>query len=487
MLICPSEIKFTDILERKSLSPNNYSEINIINPNKDVLLNFLDSKKPFDNGEEPGSFTYVPNSNVSFVRNSCIDSSNFSNQVNKEIFLNPKYDFSNQLVNEDVLLCKDANIGDTCLFIHEGEKEYVLSSGVVKLNFKTDSIKYYCLAFLRDEYFLKQLEAKTPIGSTIRHAGTKFLECLLPKLGAQEEKLLPLIEALFKNITYSERVSYQKLCSANKAIENDFFLSENEPKSPNITYLMESTRLDAGFYSQIVYDINYSINNYKNGTWSLQDAGFSMKRGTNLQKRDLGRSIKSEFYKKNYHLLVYPSDISDNGYILKEVYIGARNPVWYMKEGDILFSAEGTVGKVFVICDETMKFVTNIHGLIISPNPDKELKDSIILGQYLHFLRSKGYFDKVSVGGQGGSYAVNYWEDFKIPKFGEKIKTEISKLYHSGAEMKVESFSINNLEKAGVFELNKFRIKCNETLKLIVQDIKNNKTKTPEFYIDAVG
>lgn len=482
MLLCPSEIKLTDILNRNTLSSRNFSEIDIVNQNKTKLSNFLETQNPYSSGEEPGSFTYVKKSNISFVRNSCIDRENFSNQVNKEIYLNPKYRFTTLLNNLDILLCKDANIGDSCLFIPDNNREYILSSGVVRLNFTKEHYKYYCLAFLRDEYFLHQLDSKTPKGSTIRHAGSKFLDCFIPSIGAAEQKLLPLFESLLKNIAYSERVSYQKLCDANKAIELDFFKSEKGYKNTSVNDIHRSLRLDAGFYSQTVNDITFSLNNYKNGSTTLTEAGFSMKRGTNLQKRDLGRSIQSNHYKKNYHLLVYPSDISDNGYILKETYLGARNEVGYMKVGDILFSAEGTVGKVFVICDDSQKFVTNIHGLIISPSKKNKLNQSIILGQYLHYLRSIGYFDKVSVGGQGGSYAVNYWEYFKFPQFENKTIETVSRLYHSGAKLSPYSFSIHELERAGVFELNKFRIECNEILKAIVSDIKNNQTKTLQDY-----
>ncbi|WP_339812531.1 hypothetical protein [Zunongwangia profunda] len=370
------------------------------------------------------------------------------------------------------------------MFLKENRKDYVLSSGVVRLNFRRPSFKYYCLAFLRDEYFLKQLDAKTPKGSTIRHAGSKFLDCFIPDIGEKEENLLPLMEALLKNISYSERVSYQRLCEANKAIELDFFQVDETYASPSVNSLVEHLRLDAGYYSKTVNNVQHSLEHYKNGVWSLHEAGFSMKRGTNLQKRDLGRSIQSDTFRKNYHLLVYPSDISDNGYILKETYLGARNSVSYMKSGDILFSAEGTVGKVFIICDESLKFVTNIHGLVISPDKKTNLNDSIILGQYLHYLRSIGYFDKVSVGGQGGSYAVNYWENFIFPKFGDDVKKRVAKLYHSGAILNPTQFSVEELGKAGVFELNKFRIECNEILKRILEDIKNNKAKDPAFYFN---
>ena len=131
-----------------------------------------------------------------------------------------------------------------------------------------------------------------------------------------------------------------------------------------------------------------------------------------------------------------------------------------------------------------MKFITNIHGLIISPkNKNQDLKDSIILGQYLNFLRSYKYFDKVSVGGQGGSFAVNYWDDFKIPNFTQELKEKISKLYHSGTKLRHDFFSLSELNKAGVFELNQFRIECNEIIKSIIKDIKNNKTKGLDSYI----
>ena len=488
MLICPKEVKFSDIHARKTLSPRNFSGIDIVNQNKVPLSRFLDSKVPFTAGEEPGSFAYVPNSNVSFIRNSCIDNLNTSNQINKEIYLNPKYGYQNQLIEEDVLLCKDANIGDSCLFLPKSNQANVLSSGVVKLNFKCSKEKYYCLAFLRDEYFMHQLDSITPRGATIRHAGTKFLKCLIPEIREPEAKLLPLLESAIKNSAYAERISFEKLYQANDAIKKEFLIEDKEYDSPTISLFKSSLRLDAGYYSNIVNNVLHSLENYPNGTKTMTDYGFSLKRGPNLAKRDLGRSVTSKVYKKNYHLLVYPSDISDNGYILKEVYLGARNPVWYLKSRDILFSAEGTVGKVFIICDEKMKFVTNFHGLIITPtSKEVALEDSIILGQHLHFLSSYGYFDKVSVGGQGGSFAVNYWEGFQIPNFSKSLKQEISKLYHSGAKLDPSEFSFSELHKAGVFGLNQFRIECQEVVKMIVNDIKNGTSKEPNDYISEIA
>lgn len=484
MLICPKEVSISQIIETPSLSARNFANINIENNNKIKLSHFLDKEDPYSTGIEPGSYAYVKSSDTSFLRNSCIDTYNYSNQEAKEIYLNPKYEYNNVLSNEDVLLCKDANIGDACLFISEKNQNYVISSGVVKLNFKDISEKYYCLAFLRDEYFYNQLDAMTPRGSTIRHSGSKFLHCKIPVIGEKEQKIVPLLQALLKNISYSERYSEKRLNEANSEIEKELLLHEVKYEDPSVNKLLSSLRIDAGFFSEVVQNMEYNINEYSRGYSTLEDYGFTIKRGPNLQKRDLGRSIKSEVYKKNYHLLVYPSDISDNGYILKEVYIGAKNPVWYLNSGDILFSAEGTVGKVFVICDEKMKFITNIHGIIISPDQNStDISKSIMLGQFLHYLRNKGYFDKISVGGQGGSFAVNYWDKLKIPKFPNSLIEEISKLYHSGADLSPTVFSHEELLKAGVFELNQFRIKCSELQKKIVKDIKRGKTNSLNFYV----
>lgn len=488
MLLCPNEITISDIFNQNTLSPRNFSSIDIVNSRKLSLINFLKNESPFSTGEEPGSFAYVPNSNISFIRNSCIDNLNFSNQVNKEIFLNPKYGYQNQIQEEDVLLCKDANIGETCLFIPDKDKQYILSSGVVKLNFKSEEEKFYCLAFMRDEYFINQLDSMTPRGATIRHAGTKFLQCLIPEITHSERKLIPLLKACIENIAYSERVSFKKLNEANEVIAQEFILENQVYNYPAISVILNSQRLDAGYYSDVVNTIINSLDNYPQGTKTIHEFGFNLKRGPNLAKRDLGRSIFSSEYKKNFHLLVYPSDISDNGYILKETYLGARNTVWYLKSGDILFSAEGTVGKIFVICDEKMKFTTNFHGLIITPNKKNiPLEDSIILGQYLHFLRSYGYFDKVSVGGQGGSFAVNYWEDFRVPNFGKKLRRRVAKLYHSGASLDISRFCLAELDNAGVFELNQFRIKCQEVINMIVKDIKNGKPQEPNHYLSIIN
>ena len=82
------------------------------------------------------------------------------------------------------------------------------SSGIIKLNFKNEKYKYYATAFMRDDYFREQLNAKTPKGATIRHSGDLFMECLIPD--APDEWVYSVIESLVKNIAYSEYTSEKK-------------------------------------------------------------------------------------------------------------------------------------------------------------------------------------------------------------------------------------------------------------------------------------
>lgn len=483
----PEQVSIKNIMEKNSLSPSNFKEINIKRENQINVSYFLDKEVPYSKGDEPGSITYVEKSKIKFMRNSCINQFNTSFLPKKLICLNPNYGFENCINNLDVLLCKDANIGDSCLYLDnkEDEEEKILySSGIVKLNFKEDKYKYYCLAFFKDSYFLQQLDAKTPRGSTIRHAKEKFLECQIPMLNEDEEWIYLIFENLLKNITYSEVISFNKLKQSEEIIDLELITKEIDFKNPSFSKILKEKRVDAGIYSKSVQELFKNIELYKNGHSDLETYGYTLKRGPNLQKRDLGRSLQTEEYRPNYKLLVYPSDISDNGYLLKSVYLGARNKVWHLKNKDILFSAEGNVGKTFVICDEKMKFTTNIHGMIIHPI-DREktnISKSIFLGLFLNYMRSKGIMDKLSVGGNGGSFAVGYWDIILIPNFPQDIINELTLIYNKDVNLNPFEFNINKIKEAGIFQLNNFRILCNDFLKMIINDIKIDKLKNLDYY-----
>jgi len=484
-ILIPDEIRLNDITEKKSLSPNNYKQISIKRKLKTNIGAFLTKKNSYLKGEEPGSITYVKKSKIRFLRNSCINSLNVTFEKEKLIYLNPHYGFSNMVKNYDVLMCKDANIGDVCLYVDDTDEDTVISSGVIKLNFTEEKYKYYCLAFMKDDFFREQLDSLTPKGSTIRHSGDLFMQCMIPELRDEEEWIYEVVESLVKNIAFSEIYSDEKLRKSEKLIDDELMKNEIIYKNPTIGKLMKEKRVDAGIYSEEVYKLNENIRLYKGGYSSIEDFGFLLKRGPNLAKRDLGRSIQTKEYRPNYHILVYPSDISESGYILESSYIGARNPVWYLEHNNILFSAEGTVGKTFIVCDEKFRFTTNFHGTIIYPKKnDIPIEKAIFLGLFLNYIRSRGVFSKLSVGGQGGSFAVGYWDIIAIPNFPDEIIQKLKVLYHNESKVNPYKHEPEILKNLGIFEFNNFRMICYSALKILVDDIKNDTLKCKEYYMN---
>jgi len=483
-LIVPTEVKISEIKENASLSPNNYKKLTIKNKKQHPIIFYLD-EVPYQKGIEPGSGAYVPKSQQHFLRNSCINDIQFSVDKSKYIYLNPNYFNDSMVADGDVLFCTDANIGDCCLFISDNES-VGFSSGIIKLNFKNEKYKYYVIAFMRDDYFREQLNARTPKGATIRHSGDLFMECIIPD--APVEWVYFVIESLIKNIAYSEHISEKKLRKSERLIHEEIVVQEFPYVNPSVKQLQSQARLDSGIYSNTVFQWKENIKNYKYGYSDLEKFGFELKRGPNLAKRDLGRSIQTDIYRAGYNVLIYPSDISPAGYIQKVSYLGARNPIWFLGERDILFAAEGTVGKTFVVCDETMHFTTNFHGTIIHPKTNKvPLKKSVFLALYLNYLRQNCIFERMSVGANGGSFAVGYWDNILIPNVDESFMNRLALIYNNNVELNPAVFNKELLDEAGIYQLNSFLIKCKALLNRVCNDIKNDKLQSQDFYMHMMN
>lgn len=484
-LIVPTEVKISEIKENGSLSPNNYKKLTIRNPKRHQVSFYMNDEMPYTKGIEPGSTAYVPSSSQKFLRNSCINNIQFSVDKSKYISLNPNYYNESMVSDGDILFCTDANIGDCCLFISSDEA-VSFSSGIIKLNFREEKYKYYVWAFMRDDYFREQLNAKTPKGATIRHSGDLFLNCEIPDSPC--EWVYSMMEALTKNIAYAEHVADAKLRQSEQLIQEELMVKQYVYVNPSIKQLQSRARLDSGVYSDTVFQWRKNVENYKNGYTQLDGFGFKTQRGPSLQVRDLGRSIQTPNYRKGYNILIYPSDISPSGYIEKVTYLGARNPIWFLGEKYILFASEGTIGKTFIICDDTMHFTTNIHGTMIYPKDKKtHIKCSVFLGLYLNWLRSNGVLLKLSVGANGGSFAVGYWDNILIPKVSESFMDKLAELYNNKVQLNPVVFDLPQIEAAGIYQLNSFLIRCKALIKQLCDDIKNDTLQDQNYYISFVN
>ena len=253
---------------------------------------------------------------------------------------------------------------------------------------------------------------------------------------------------MIKNIAYAEYISEKKLRKSEDLIHKEIMVKKYPFINPSFKQLQNQKRLDSGIYSDTVFQWRENVRNYKNGDFNLDEFGFKLKRGPNLAKRDLGRSIQTNEYRTGYNVLIYPSDISSAGYIQKVSYLGARNPIWFLGTRDILFSSEGTIGKTFAVCDETMRFTTNFHGTIIKPKTkDIPLEKSIFLALYLNYIRQMNIFKKMSVGANGGSFAVGYWDNIRIPNVSEMFMNKLAMLYNNKISLNPAIFDFELLKK----------------------------------------
>lgn len=246
--------------------------------------------------------------------------------------------------------------------------------------------------------------------------------------------------------------------------------------------LEETIRLDAGIFCEDYKEKQFIIENYTHGAKNIFDFGFDFKRGQNLQVSQIGRSIYTEKYKPNFYKLIRPLNLSDYGTVEKYEYLGNPRKLQTLNKGEILFSAEGTIGKFCVFIDIDDKTITNIHGITIFRKDKEDDIESIFLGLILGHLRSKDILDYISVGGQGGSLAQKYWEYIKIPNFPRSKKEEIAKYYYNLTKYNEEKLNLINFEnedikvttESGIWQLDKqikqIKQKLDEILYKIVMD-----------------
>ena len=112
-------------------------------------------------------------------------------------------------------------------------------------------------------------------------------------------------------------------------------------------------------------------------------------------------------------------------------YLGNSKPLSLLKEGDVIFGAEGFCkGRVVILADTVKRTITNIHGIVFHPK-DGNLTRGIFLGCFLGYLRNIGLVDAIGAGGSGGSLAIGYFHLVPFPKFPDNKQRDVARLYHN--------------------------------------------------------
>lgn len=428
-------IKYNDVIKNKFvLSPHQLQLMEYSNKNsfklEDLLFRKLNKQ---DNGIDIGSANYIRNSDYKFLKTRIANENNYIVDLSS----NDSFEFMNyhafvnqNLKSQDILISKDSNIGECCI-LDVDYPNCMIASAFYKLPLEKN--KYYIFSFMKTKHFKNQLDLMIPRGATIRHAGTRFLDCHIPfPNGKDSIKIISKIESIVKDIISKERqikINENKIYELiEKELNDHSYVSEYS--LPKYDEIFANNRTDAGYYCEEFKRINSLIKNYEDGYSNLNDFGYTISRGQNLQVSCIGKSIESNEYQEGFYKIAKPTNLSDYGTVTSYNYLGNKNDLSLLKNGDIVFSAEGTIGKcaMFSDIDNNEKIITNIHGIILN-KLNHDIIESGFICCFLRYLRKTGYFEYLSVGGQGGSLAMKYWDDVIIPNFSRELMKKISKLY----------------------------------------------------------
>lgn len=485
----PNTVKARDIADNNySLSSAQYKRLVMPNGNYELVRDFL--IRPLnrkDLGAEIGSSNYIGESPYHFIRTKALQNHSFLLDINKESVLPimPSAFIQMNLKEGDLLISKDSNIGEIVIL----DKDYtncMLSGAIYRLPVKNEW-RYYLLAFIKHHIFREQLDYMVPKAATIRHAKTLFLDCKIPLPNTDTERVVRYVSILTQSIVNKEKLIRERHSSIMQLIENE--LSGNQKPNvfcyqmPSYTEIAELNRIDTNMYQLYFKKEVFKIINYCNGSKNIEELGFNLSRGQNLQISNIGKSIYSDKKYSNFYTVILPKFLSKYGTVNNVEYLGNQNLLKTLKKGDLIFGAEGfEKGRSIVVIEEQSNTITNIHGITLQQETHN-LQKAIFVKCFLDYLRTKGLIDLFAVGGNGGSLAQKYWSYISFPNFPDSKQKEIVSLFYNSHEYNTSDYTLDNfLEKdeeynstAGIYELDKSAKHLKQMLDETIDDIVNDR------------
>lgn len=488
----PTAISFSHIVEKDfTLSSSQYMDLVMPNQNFLFVRDFL--SRPLqrkDLGVEVGSLNYIGQSTHYFLRTKALQQHSFLPEITSETALPimPNCFVKMNLKKGDLIISKDSNIGEIVI-LDKDYPNFMLSGALYKL--PVSERKYYLLAFIKHNIFREQLDFMVPKGATIRHAKTMFLDCKIPMPNYNTEYTIKFIELLTQAIINKEQLIKERHEKILQLIEQEL-LSNQKPNKfkfelPRIKEIEEVGRLDTGMYCEEYKRLNFLIKNYAYGNnpiTKINSGKVSITRGQNLQESNIGKSIYSDIPIKNFYRLCLSKEFNHYSTVEKFYYIGNPLKLKEIKQGEIIFSCRGDMGRSIIFCKNVNNTITNIDNVHISFD-GQELYRSIFVSQFLTFLKIKKYISKIAITGSGAdSFTIYQFELLDIPNFPEEKQKEIALLYHDPTSIyQADTFTLDNFleqdnafnETAGIYELDKTAKQLKEILNRAINDIINDR------------
>ncbi|MCQ2287167.1 MAG: hypothetical protein MJZ76_09910 [Bacteroidales bacterium] len=345
--------------------------------------------------------------------------------------------------------------------------------------------KEYLLAILKSLFFTEQILGFQTRGMYPRLDSDAMDKVLIPI--PKNKNAIKYITALQKSCLQKEKLIHERHADILQLIEKE--LIENQKPNtfiyqlPRLNDVKEVGRIDTSMFGRNFKSKIFVILNYLNGFKSIEDWGFKLSRGQNLQVSNIGKSVYSQTWYPSFYTLVLPMFLSKYGTIEDVRFLGNRNSLKTLKKGDLIFGAEGfEKGRSIVVIEEEQNTITNIHGITIQ-HGSNDIILSIYIKCFLDYLRHQGLIDLFAVGGNGGSLAQRYWSFIPFPNFPKPKQKEIATLYHNPQKYETDCFTLENFlekddefnSKAGIYELDKTAKMLKDKLNKAIDDIVNDR------------
>ncbi len=416
-----------------------------------------------------------------------IDVTNGSVNHTKHFGINLPSENPKEIKQGDILISTVRTYRGGIGYVYDNLENHCCSPAILVIRSVSENItKEYLLSVLRTDFFIEQILGFQNRGMYPRldKEAMKHILIPIPKNGEALKYITILTKAYLSKVAKIK----ERHKSILQLIETEL-LTNQKPNQfkfelPTINEIKNVGRLDTNLYREQFKKVVFQIENYINGYQNIQDLGFTLSRGQNLQVSNIGDSIYSKQKYKNFYTLMLPKFLSKYGTVDKVEYLGNPNALKTLQKGDLIFGAEGfEKGRSVVIIEEQDRVITNIHGITIQQE-EHNVNKAIFVKCCLDYLRSKGLIDLYAVGGNGGSLAQKYWDIIPFPKFEKSKQDEIAILYHNPVSVyQADAFTLDKFleqdnafnEKAGIYELDKTAKQLKKILNKAIDDIANDR------------
>lgn len=415
------------------LSSSLHKQINVANENNLSLRSLLSRElNRNDLGKEVGSINYVSGSNFFFIKTKALQAFGFLPILNLESTesIMPQAFINHHLKAGDIILSKDSNIGETVI-LDKDYPNYMLSGALYKLPL-SGSDKFYILAFIKHRYFRDQLNRLVPKGATLRHAGTKFLDCNIPFPVNNKEAIVNYVSNITKKIIEIEIEIKKRYSEINDIIETEII--ENQKNNTTYSFahatysqLSIGKRLDTGVYSNTFQRITHLLTNYKWGVFYV-DAD-KLRSGSTPKIRDISN------YSEGCIRWITPTNCSDWGFIQTHEKILTPTKNNLSEDAVLLINRTSRGGKGEYVGIGTFydydAYGDGHHnqGIYRITGYNKELL--VFIATFMNTKMMRKYCSALSVGSKMKEIKSEQFLSIPIPSLEPKVLKRVYKLFYT--------------------------------------------------------